>query len=294
MKPWDRHLPVLAQEVVHWLALKPGEVYVDATLGLGGHSERLLQSKVGVGRIIGFEWDTHAAEIAAERLRPHGDRFTLVPVSYVYLVRELEKLGVRKVAGVLADFGVSSLQLNRPERGFSFQEDAPLDMRMGADISVSAAELVADLQEEQLADVLYHYGEERQARRIARRIVQRREVEPIQTTLQLAEVVAAAVPRKYHPKKIHVATKVFQALRIAVNREFDNITALLRQAPEVLAARGRFCAISFHSLEDRLVKQLFQQSEYTVLTRKPIRASTTELADNPRARSARLRVVEKN
>ncbi len=294
MKSRQEHIPVLAAEVIHWLNLKPGRTYVDATLGLGGHTELILQSEANVARVIGFEWDPDAAEIAGQRLAPYGERFTLIPASYTRLTGELKMLGVEKVDGIVADFGVSSLQLDRKERGFSFQNDAPLDMRMGADITVTAADLVADLPEEQLADVLYHYGEERQARRIARRIVQFREVETIRTTRQLAEVVSVAVPRKFHPKKIHVATKVFQALRIAVNHEFENITSLLEQAPEVLADQGRVCAISFHSLEDRMVKQLFQKENYNILTRKPIQAEDAELVANPRARSARLRVAEKN
>ncbi|WP_028579750.1 16S rRNA (cytosine(1402)-N(4))-methyltransferase RsmH [Desulfogranum japonicum] len=293
MEPWRAHIPVLAAEVIQWISLKPGLIYVDATLGLGGHSELILQNPVHVGRVVGFEWDPDAAAIARERLAPYGDRFTLVPTSYTQLTRELTRLGIHNVAGIVADFGVSSLQLDRVERGFSFQSDAPLDMRMSSSINVTAADMVADLSEEQLADVFYHYGEERQARRIARRLVQYRDINPVKTTCQLADIVAAAVPRKFHPKKIHVATKVFQALRIAVNREFENITSLIQQAPEVLAEKGRICTISFHSLEDRMVKHLFQKEKYTVLTRKPVQAEAAEVAVNPRARSARLRVAEK-
>jgi 16S rRNA (cytosine1402-N4)-methyltransferase len=217
-----------------------------------------------------------------------------VPASYADLAGALERLGVGPVDGLLVDLGVSSLQLDDRERGFSFRADAPLDMRMDRRRPVTAAGLVARLSEGQLADLFYHYGEERQARRIARFLVEAREAEPVTTTGRLAEIVAAAVPRKFHPPRIHVATRVFQALRIAVNTELDNLARLLVTAPAVLATGARIAIIAFHSLEDRMVKQAFAGNPaYRVLTRRPIEPQPAETHDNPRARSAKLRVAER-
>ena len=217
-----------------------------------------------------------------------------MPLSYVELENELARLGVEAVDGLIADLGVSSLQLDTPERGFSFLSDAPLDMRMDRSRQVDAAALLAALSEEQLADLFYYYGEERQARRIARHLAQAREQEPLSTTRQLARLVAAAVPRKYHPRRVHMATKVFQALRIAVNGELDNIRALLMQAPAVLRPGGRVAIITFHSLEDRLVKQVFEQHPMLQpLHKKPFEPKSDEIRRNPRARSAKMRVAQR-
>ncbi|WP_035245025.1 16S rRNA (cytosine(1402)-N(4))-methyltransferase RsmH [Desulfogranum mediterraneum] len=288
------HVPVLSREILHWLAPVPGGVYVDATLGLGGHSGELLRHTPPVGGVYGFEWDKDAAILAGERLGGHGERFHLVSASYANLVEELERRGIHQIDGLIADLGVSSLHLDRGERGFTFRQDAPLDMRMNQEGGLTAAELVARLSEAELADVFYHYGEERQARRIARYLVEARAQAPVVSTGQLAEIVARAIPLKYHPKKIHVATKVFQALRIAVNGEFDNILRLLTTAPQVLAPGARICIISFHSLEDRMVKKTFSEHPaYQVLTRKPVQASVEEVHDNPRSRSAKLRVAQR-
>jgi 16S rRNA (cytosine1402-N4)-methyltransferase len=273
----------------------PGGVYVDATLGLGGHAEALLTLEPGIAQVIGFEWDSDAAELAAERLASFGSRFVLVQASYTQLREELDRIGVDRINGLVADLGVSSLHLDRSERGFTFKVDAPLDMRMSQDIALTAAVLVAKLSEAELADIFYHYGEERQARRIARFIVEARGKEPIHTTAQLAALVSRAIPVKYHPKKIHVATKVFQALRIAVNREFENITKLLSAAPQVLAEDATMCMISFHSIEDRIVKQAFAKSDaFQVMTKKPVQASQEEITGNPRARSAKMRVAKRH
>ncbi|WP_319550511.1 16S rRNA (cytosine(1402)-N(4))-methyltransferase RsmH [Desulfogranum marinum] len=286
------HVPVLTQEVLYWMSPVPGGVYVDATLGLGGHTEALLTFEPGIAKVIGFEWDGDAAELAAERLASFGSQFVLVQASYAHLQEELDRIGVDRINGLVADLGVSSLHLDRSERGFTFKADAPLDMRMNKDITLTAAKLIAELSEAELADIFYHYGEERQARRIARFVVEAREREPIYTTAQLADVISRAVPVKYHPKKIHVATKVFQALRIAVNREFENITKLISTAPQVLAEDARICMISFHSIEDRIVKQAFAKSDaYQVITKKPVQASQEEITSNPRARSAKMRVA---
>lgn len=287
------HVPVLLQEVLAWLAPVSGKLYVDGTLGLGGHTRAILERSAPAGRVIGFEWDAEAVA-AGPDLRCFGDRFTLVHSSYADLVEELGTLGISAIDGLIADLGVSSLQLDRAERGFSFRGDSALDMRMDQRRPMNAATLIAQAPEEQLADIFYHYGEERQARRIARFLVQARQQAPVTTTGRLAAIVAEAVPRKYHPAKIHVATKVFQALRIAVNGELDNLSKLLSTAPQVLAKGARIGIITFHSLEDRIVKQAFQSNPaYRVVSRRPIEPSAEEMQDNPRARSAKLRVAER-
>lgn len=288
------HVPVLRDEVLDWLQPRDGGLYVDGTLGLGGHTQAVLERSAPSGRVIGFEWDAEALARAQERLVPYRERLRVVHASYADLAGALEKLNVGPVDGLLVDLGVSSLQLDDRDRGFSFRADAPLDMRMDRRRPVTAAGLVARLSEEQLADLFYHYGEERQARRIARFLVEAREAEPVTTTGRLAEIVAAAVPRKFHPPRIHVATRVFQALRIAVNTELDNLARLLVTAPAVLATGARIAIIAFHSLEDRMVKQAFAGNPaYRVLTRRPIEPQPAETQDNPRARSAKLRVAER-
>ncbi len=288
------HVPVLRDEVLDGLQPRNGGVYVDATLGLGGHASVLLERIGPTGRVIGFEWDKDAAEQAAIRLQSAGGRIVILPVSYTALVTELQRLGIAAIDGLVADFGVSSLQLDRPERGFSFKAEAALDMRMDTSAPVTAATLVNQLSAEQLADIFYHYGEERQARRVARYLVEARQQEPVGTTARLAAIVAAAIPKKYHPEKVHVATKVFQALRIAVNKELANVRELLTAAPSVLVKGGRIAAITFHSVEDRVVKQALNGNPLLKsVTKKPVVASREELRRNPRARSAKLRVAER-
>ena len=288
------HAPVMAQEVIGWLEPQSDGLYVDGTLGLGGHSELILQRSSPGGQLVGIEWDEQAACQAEARLAVFGKRFRLVHGSYASIVDHCRELEISGVNGILVDLGVSSLQLDSPERGFSFRADAPLDMRMGSQLKVTAADLVNRLKKDELADVFYNYGEERQARRIARFICEERLAGRIETTRQLAEIVGQAIPVKYHPKKIHVATKVFQALRIAVNREFDNLVKLLIDAPLMLLPGARLLIITFHSLEDRIVKQAFiNNPAYRVLTKKPLLATESEIKGNPRARSAKLRVAEK-
>lgn len=293
-EPSQPHVPVLCDEVIDLLQPRDGGLYVDGTLGLGGHTQAILERSTPAGRVIGFEWDAEALARAQERLAPYWDRLRTVQASYADLLAELAALNVERIDGLLVDLGVSSLQLDHAERGFSFRTDAPLDMRMDRRNPVTAASLVARLSAEQLADMFYHYGEERQARRIARFLVEAREAEPVTTTGRLAEIVAAAVPRKFHPPRIHVATRVFQALRIAVNTELDNLVRLLETAPAVLAPGARIAIIAFHSLEDRIVKQAFAGNPaYRVLTRRPIEPQPAETQKNPRARSAKLRVAER-
>lgn len=290
----DLHIPVLFQEVMDWLRPSSPGCYVDGTLGLGGHTAMILEQSAPEGRVLGFEWDAQAARFAVKRLADYGDRFQLIPASYADMAEQLHKQGQGSVDGILVDLGVSSLQLDSPERGFSFREDAPLDMRMDTGREVTAEQLVNRLTQEELADIFFHYGEERQARRVARFLAEAREQEKIMTTRQLADLVARAIPKKYHPRKIHVATKVFQALRIAVNRELENLTRLLEEGPTLLKPGARFCIITFHSLEDRIVKQAFAKTPHCrVLTNKPVVATAEEVRSNARARSAKLRVAER-
>ncbi|MCI5149261.1 MAG: 16S rRNA (cytosine(1402)-N(4))-methyltransferase RsmH [Candidatus Electrothrix sp. MAN1_4] len=294
----ELHVPVLFQEVMEWLRPCSSGCYVDGTLGLGGHTQMILEQSAPAGRVLGFDWDAQAAGYATERLTDFGDRFQLVRASYADIVEQLQMYGAgdrqEQVDGILVDLGVSSLQLDCPERGFSFREDAPLDMRMDTSQKVTAEQLVNRLSQDELADIFFHYGEERQARRVARFIVEARLQQPVKNTRQLAEIIAQAIPKKYHPRKIHVATKTFQGLRIAVNRELDNLTRLLTDAPKILKPRARLCIITFHSLEDRIVKQAFaKMPQYKVLTSKPILPTEDEVRKNARARSAKLRVAEK-
>ncbi|CAK8722411.1 16S rRNA (cytosine(1402)-N(4))-methyltransferase RsmH [Candidatus Electrothrix laxa] len=290
----ELHVPVLFQEVMEWLQPCSSGCYVDGTLGLGGHSEMILEQSAPEGRVLGFEWDAQAAGFAAERLAGFRDRFQLFRASYADMAEQLHNRDQGLVDGILVDLGVSSLQLDCPERGFSFREDAPLDMRMDTGREVTAEQLVNRLTQEELADIFFHYGEESQARRVARFVVEARRQQPLRTTRQLADLIALSIPKKYHPKKIHVATKVFQALRIAVNRELDNLTRLLTDGPKLLKPGARFCIITFHSLEDRIVKQAFVKTPHCkVLTRKPVLPTADEVRNNSRSRSAKLRVAER-
>jgi 16S rRNA (cytosine1402-N4)-methyltransferase len=288
------HCSVLPCEVLEFLAPHSNGVYVDGTMGLGGHSEAILQQSSPNGRLIAFDWDGAAIEKSQERLKPFAERLTIVRRNFSELGEGLAEVGLERVDGILIDIGLSSLQLDQGERGFSFQRDEPLDMRMDTRRDVTAASIVADCSEEELADIFYYYGEEKQARRIASYIVKERKLAPFESSLQLADLVARAVPRHFHPKKIHVATRIFQALRIAVNTELENLAAILEQAADHLNPGGRFCVISFHSLEDRMVKRKFRDNkQFKVLTKKPIMAGNAELQRNRRSRSARLRVAEK-
>ena len=289
----ERHRSVLLAEVLEWLAPEDGGVYVDGNLGLGGHSEKILEESAPHGRLIAFDWDAEAMAIARERLACFGDRVTFVRRNFAAVKEVLAEEGIDKVNGLLLDLGLSSLQLDESGRGFTFKGSEPLDMRMDDRGARTAADLLNTSSQEELADIFYYYGEERQARPIAASIVEARRKEPFVTTEQLVKVVEWAVPKRFHPKKIHVATKVFQALRIAVNRELENLAQILEDGAGVLAPGGRFCVISFHSLEDRMVKKAFNEnSGLRVLTRKPVIAGAEELAVNPRARSAKLRVAE--
>lgn len=289
------HTPALLDEVMVALNPRPGGVYVDGTLGLAGHSEAILRRSSPDGQLIAFDWDEEALRLARERLALFGKRVTVLRRNFAEIAEALAGLAVARVDGILVDVGISSLQLDRGGRGFSFQRDEPLDMRMDSRCGRSAAGLLAAASEAELADIFFYYGEERQARRIARAIVEARTKSPLGTSRELAELVALAIPKRFHPPKIHVATKVFQALRIAVNGELENLARFLADAPTLLNPGGRLAVISFHSLEDRLVKRAFRVGSHGLIekTKHPICAGDDEIARNPRARSARLRVAEK-
>ncbi len=301
------HQPVLYHEII--LALRPQSPgrYIDATVGAGGHAWGILSQSQPDGRLLGLDLDPQALALAHERLAEFGDRATLVQASYTTLSEQLHTIGWNLVQGIVIDLGVSSMQLDTPERGFSFKSEGPLDMRFDPTQPLQAENLVNEWSERDLADILWRYGEEQQSRRIARAIVQAR---PLHTTQALAEVVAkAAGGRK---GRIHPATRTFQALRIAVNQELEAVAAFLPQAVAALAPGGRLAVISFHSLEDRIAKQFFRREsrdcicppEQPICTcghkaslvevnRHPVEASEEENVNNPRARSARLRIIEK-
>jgi len=288
------HAPVLVSETLALLEPSRGGVFVDCTVGLGGHSRALLDG--GAERIIGLDRDTTALELAAANLASYGERVELVHSDYRDLPQVLDARGIATVAGALADLGVSSMQLGEG-RGFSFQRDEPLDMRMDRTRPPTAADLIADADEEDLANVIFQYGEERYSRRIARAIVQARAVAPVATTGQLAALVRRAIPVRGY-QRIDPATRTFQALRIWVNRELDGLDAFLESAVQRLAAGGRLAVIAFHSLEDRIVKHTFRalahaETAIRILTKRPIEAGEDEVARNPRARSAKLRAIER-
>jgi len=302
-----RHVPVLLKEAIDFLAIKRGGTYIDATVGLGGHSLEIAKRLGAPGHLIGLDKDPAALEIARERLlvgrrslvvgeteSQRGDWPTVEfrHGSFADLANDQRP---RTYDGILADLGVSSLQLNDPARGFSFQAEGPLDMRMNPQAEQSAYQVVNQLDEVALADLIYEFGDERRSRRIARAIVRSR---PIRTTAQLADVVSAAArPMNQAERRIHPATRTFQALRIFVNHEMDDLRALLDIAPQLLQPEGRLVIISFHSLEDRMVKDALRegakQGRYKLLTKKPVTAGEEEVDRNPRARSAKLRAAEK-
>ncbi len=286
------HRPVLLAEAVDLLDPRPGGIYVDGNLGMGGHSREILRRSAPSGRVIGFDWDEAALDMARHNLAEFGHRVDFIHDNFAVMPERLRGLGIEKIDGLLLDLGLSSYQLTGSERGFSFQGSEPLDMRMDKRRQLTAAKLLNTASAADLADIFYHYGEERQARRIAAFVVEYRRGKKFVSTDQLTDVVERAVPRRFRPKKIHVATKVFQALRIAVNSELDNLLKILTQGPQILKQGAVFVVISFHSLEDRLVKRAFQNNpSLSVVTRKPVIAGEDELLLNPRARSAKLRAV---
>jgi 16S rRNA (cytosine1402-N4)-methyltransferase len=289
------HVPVLTAEALQFLQPARGGLFVDCTVGLGGHTRALLEA--GAARVIGLDRDLDALAIARETLAPWHDRVELVHADYRALDDVLDRRGISLVDGALADLGVSSLQFDAPGRGFSFQRDEPLDMRMDRSGGDTAADLVARMGEEEIADAIYQYGEERFSRRIARAIAAARREAPIATTGQLAAIVRRVIPRRGYTR-IDPATRTFQALRIWVNRELEGLDRFIETAARRLRAGARLVVITFHSLEDRIVKHTLRALErreaaVTVLTKKPVTPLDDEVQRNPRARSAKLRAAER-
>ena len=289
------HVPVMTAEVLRHLRPEQGGLFVDCTVGLGGHSRALLEA--GATRVIGLDRDPDTLAIARETLAPWGDRVELVHADYRAIDEVLDRRQIAQIDGALADLGVSSLQFDAPGRGFSFQRDEPLDMRMDRSGGDSAADLVARSTERDLADAIFQYGEERYSRRVARAIVEARHDAPVVTTGRLASIVRRAIPRRGR-MRIDPATRTFQALRIWVNRELDGLDRFVEAAARRLRAGARLVVITFHSLEDRIVKhtlRALQQRDalVQVLTKKPILPRDEEVERNPRARSAKLRVAER-
>jgi len=289
----------MAEEVLFWLIQERSRIYLDCTVGYSGHAERILEASDPGCRLIGLDRDATAIAFSRERLARFGNRVLLIQGHFVDMKRHLAASGIGLVDGILFDLGVSSPQLDEPARGFSFQGDGPLDMRMDQSTGDTAADLVNRWPEAQLADVIFQFGEERFSRRIARSIVGARERRPLATTKELVSVIEGAVPAKYRHGRLHCATRTFQALRIAVNQELDCLEPALRDAVEVLSPGGRLCVISFHSLEDRIVKHTFralsgkEEPRLTVLTKRPQVATMEESSRNPRSRSAKLRTAQR-
>jgi 16S rRNA (cytosine1402-N4)-methyltransferase len=297
-----RHVPVLLNEVVAFLRPHAAGVYVDATLGEGGHAEAILRASAPHGRLIGLDRDREVLRRARQRLAAFGERVYIAHRHAAELRFVLDELDLSQVDGVVLDLGVSSYQLETAERGFSFTHEGPLDMRMDRTAGETAAMLLNRLDESDLVALIQRYGEERWARRIARAIVRARRRAPLQTTAELAALVTQMIPPPARPPRIHPATRTFQALRIAVNQELTSLEPTLREAAMCLRTGGRLCVIAYHSLEDRIVKHTFRRLENAppaasctlrVVTRKPVTVSPAERRANPRARSAKLRTLER-
>jgi 16S rRNA (cytosine1402-N4)-methyltransferase len=295
----------MMEEVMSCLKCEPHQTYVDATLGGGGHAAEILKRTSPDGVLFGIEWDEDAIAQARQALAPFGERAKIVRGNYAALPSILRESKLESVDGILLDLGLSSIQLEQGERGFSFQKEGPLDMRMDRRAELTAADLVNGLSAEEIEKILFEYGEERWARRIARSIVDQRQDRPILTTQELRRIVRRAVPQRFRSRSIDPATRTFQALRIRVNQELENLKTILDAGWGLLAEGGRMCVISFHSLEDRLVKEAFRRlvkkgpGEFSgeggirILTKKPLRPSEKEQKENPRSRSAKLRCAER-
>jgi 16S rRNA (cytosine1402-N4)-methyltransferase len=304
------HEPVMVKEVVDALLVNKKGIYVDGTLGGAGHAYAILKNSESF--LVGIDCDDEALLYAEKRLAQFGKRKVLVKANFADLAEVLRDLNIETVDGILLDLGVSSRQLDKPERGFSFNFEAPLDMRMDQSLKLNALDIINNFTQSELEKIIRSFGEEKMAARIAKAISYKRQLSPIKTTVELAAVVAGAMPRKYKRQKIHPATKTFQAIRIAVNNELDNIQPAIGSSVEVLKSGGRLCVISFHSLEDRLVKNELRalaggcvcpkdipfcvcqkEARFKLITRKALRPSAKEIEVNPRARSAKLRVAER-
>jgi 16S rRNA (cytosine1402-N4)-methyltransferase len=307
-----RHIPVMVKEVIHYLDCSSGKAYVDGTLGGGGHAQAILRAIAPDGFLIGIDRDPDAVACARESLREFRPNLQIFHDNFIHLPQILSRSSTKSVDGILIDLGLSLHQLERSGRGFSFMRDEPLDMRMNPQEGQTAEEIVNELSEKELSDLMTCYGEERWARRIAKRIVQARRRERLRSTLQLAYVVKSAIPARYRPRRINPATRTFQALRIAVNEELDGLKIFLEHAVDCLKPKGRLCILSFHSLEDRIVKGHFKalargcecpadipvcvcgkRPRVRILTKRPVKPEAAEVTANPMARSARLRAAER-
>jgi 16S rRNA (cytosine1402-N4)-methyltransferase len=300
-----RHIPVLVEEVISLLGCAPHRIYVDATLGGGGHALEILKRTEPDGKLIGIEWDEEAIAEARKVLGPFGERVRIFRENFAHLSRLLREIGTESVDGILLDLGLSSIQLEGQERGFSFRGESPLDMRMDQRTEETAADLVNTLPLKELEEIFWTYGEERWARRIAKAIGDERDRRRIETTQALSKIVYQAIPKRFQSRKLDPATRTFQALRIRVNHELENLKQVLEEGWPFLKGGGRMCVISFHSLEDRIVKQTFrrlergepgglnQQKLMQILTPKPMTPSEKEERENPRSRSAKLRCAER-
>ena len=297
------HQPVMVDEVIAYLVTTPEGIYVDGTVGTGGHSLEICKRIAPKGRLICLDIDSASLQLARKRLALFGDRVKIIKESYAELDKVLKGIGVERVNGIFLDLGMSSYQLESSGRGFSFMKDEPLDMRMDQERTGTASRLVNTISMERLRGLLWDYAEERWAKLIARAVVEERRKAPISSSLRLARLVETTIPRRHHPRKRHPATKTFQAIRIAVNRELQNIAEFLEKAPLLLVNGGRLAVISYHSLEDRLVKQAFRRWEREEGTRPPLmralekkglKPSQAEMDRNPRSRSAIMRVAERD
>ena len=305
------HSPVMAKEVVEYLDLPEGGIVVDATVGLGGHSEQILNKYPSISKLIGMDVDQAAISLAKGRLSSSGEKVETVNRNFIHVKNTVNSMGIEYVDGIVADLGISSFQLERSGKGFSFKKNEFLDMRMDAGLQFSAYDLVNEMKGEELEYILSKYGEEKFSRRIANSIVKSRAKKPIQTSLELASIISNSIPKKFHPKKTHPATKTFQALRISINNELDNLAIFIEEAAKILNTGARMVIISFHSLEDRIVKNMFRKldspcvcppdlpvcacgrvQQIRRVTRSVVRPGKSELAENPRARSSKMRVAE--
>lgn len=306
------HKTVLLEESITGLSPVEDGVYVDATMGLGGHTKSLYEACNCKSKIIGMDVDEDALKIARERLFEHKENIEFVNKNFINIDKSLEELGINQVDGIIADLGMSSLQLDHSGKGFSFNKQEPLDMRMDPSLQFTAYDLINEMDMNELVYILKTYGEEKFAKNISRAILKNRKNKPIQTSSELAALISNSIPRKFHPKRRHPATKSFQALRIAINNELDNLKIFIEKSVSLLKPKGRLVIISFHSLEDRIVKKLFKKmdspcicppdlpmcscgkkAELKIISKNPITPSEREIADNPRSRSSKMRIGEK-
>ncbi|MEW6074952.1 MAG: 16S rRNA (cytosine(1402)-N(4))-methyltransferase RsmH [Candidatus Omnitrophota bacterium] len=291
------HIPVMRKEVMEYLGLAPGKVIVDATIGTAGHSLGIAERIMPGGRLIGIDRDKESLAVAAERLGEFSESCEFIHGNFSNIDSVLKSLGINGVDGILFDLGISSFQLDNPQRGFSFQEEGPLDMRLDRNSYISAYDLINNLNEHEISHLLWLFGQERWHNRIAHSLIQERQKHPIATTAQLSDIVMRAVPASYRHYRIHPATRTFQAVRIAVNRELEALELALEKAVTVLKRKARVCVISFHSLEDRIVKLSFRKAAaagiVSIVTPKPRSPSDSEVQQNPASRSAKLRVAQR-